>query len=589
MRRSRQLKSAVCLVFTVTIRLASSYGALEGPQASSQPRPTRLHCTVSVGRPQEQRVGMVLELTGVEPGRERLRWTMPEGFAFVGLPEPLIEQLTVTTGERRPLACRHPAPYEWEVTLDGAGTVRMEYAVPLRHRELEAVKRRDAYEYPYLAEDHGLLVSSTLFMFPEDLRVDELRVEFNLPEGWALHTPWRPLGPRAFDPGSQPALLHDLIAIGAWKVHELRVGGFQGTVAFAPGQDALENLAVEPIRRIVQYELELFGRPPEGRYLFLFGRPETPGMSGSPKTSSMTLSVEPRLVAMAGSYLPHLIAHEFFHTWSAGLELPDELRWVGEGFTDYYGYLIPARLGLNTWEGFAATLGEKMQAAASNPRRGKLSLVQAGGPIFFQDRDAYQLVYDGGLLLAAWLDRTLQSAGGRHSLDDLMRAFFNNPGWRSNGTQPTLSDFLHQVQMLAGETAAESLRQFVSQPYDFDPVAALARLGVEVRRETGPPNLDLRANLEGTRLLDLDPQSLGYRIGLRAGDELVEVNGRPVSDPAGVRNAWRNPVGERIRVTLLREGQSMQLDAPLEPSTRFIVPVEPWRASAPASQPGSGS
>ena len=52
--------------------------------------------------------------------------------------------------------------------------------------------------------------------------------------------------------------------------------------------------------------------------LVLFGRPDTPGLAGSPKTGAMTLSVQrvgdgPRALAP----LVHLVAHEFFHTWTA--------------------------------------------------------------------------------------------------------------------------------------------------------------------------------------------------------------------------------------------------------------------------------
>ena len=98
-------------------------------------------------------------------------------------------------------------------------------------------------------------------------------------------------------------------------------------------------------------------------------------MAGSPKTCSMTLNVEPRLALAAGKHLSHLIAHEFFHTWGAGrVALPDEMRWITEGFTDYYAYLVSARLGLNTWEEFAETLGEKMRATDTNPIGGRLSL-----------------------------------------------------------------------------------------------------------------------------------------------------------------------------------------------------------------------
>ena len=125
---------------------------------------------------------------------------------------------------------------------------------------------------------------------PEDVDVQSIRVHFDLPEAWQVIAPWRGVSENEFDPQDREALLNELIAIGAWHVYEIRIGGFEGTIAFAPGQDALERAAVEPIRRIVEYELKLFGREPAGRYLFLFGRPEGSGLAATIRLPD----VEPR-------------------------------------------------------------------------------------------------------------------------------------------------------------------------------------------------------------------------------------------------------------------------------------------------------
>lgn len=539
-----------------------------------------LRYTVSLRSPEDQRVTVTALLAGLDQQLPSLRWRMQRQFAFVRLPEPLLEGPVLATSGDEPLDLEHPSPYEWIVAPRGHASICLTYTVPLTHRTLEAVKKRDAYEYPYVADDHGLLVTPTLFMFPDDVTVSEMRVRFELPEGWPVIAPWRRVGEGEFDPGTTEALLNDLIAIGAWHVHEIRTGAFEGTIALAPGQDALEQAAVGPIRQIVEYELALFGRPAQGRYLFLFGRPETRGMAGSPKTNSMTLSVSPSLAPMAGQYLPHLIAHEFFHTWAAGMEMPDELRWVNEGFTDYYAYLVAARLGLSTWEQFAEMLAEKMQAAAANPLHGKLSLTAAGGEAFFHDSHAYDLAYDGGLLIAAWLDRSVRQHGRGQTLDDLMRAFINDPRWQGGGSAPTLEDFLAVARQFTSPSTAERLQELVTQPYSFEPRAEFAKLGIEIGQETSAPDLSLRANLESTRVIDLDQSGIAYRVGIRSGDRLVEINGQPVSNAQEVRSAWRSPIDKRIRVKLERDGQSVEIDEPLPNVERFTVPVQPWREHA---------
>jgi len=534
--------------------------------------------TVAIESPASQRAEVTAALTGFEPGETDMRWEMRRRFAFVRLPEPLLDGRVRAVAGGHSASVERAGPYEWNLAVHGQPEITLSYVVPLTHRSLDAVAKRDAYEYPYLAPDHGLLVTPTLFLWPKDIPPTDLRVRFELPAGWKVVSPWRSVGEHEFDPCRRESLLNDLVAIGNWHTYEIRVGGFVGTVAIAPGQETLEKTAVDPIRRIVEYELELFGRPVEGRYLFVFGRPDTRGMAGSPKTDSMTLSVETGLAEHASKYLPHLIAHEFFHTWTAALfEMPDELRWVGEGFTDYYAYLVPARLGLSTWDEFATTLAKKMQSCAINPQRGQLALGAAGKDVFFNDRDAYNLVYDGGLLIAAWLDRAIRSQGRGETLDDLMRAFNNDPRWTKDDATPSLKQFLNVAEQFTDRTTAATLERFVTQPYEFDPLLAFAPLGVEIRREITAPQMGLRANLDGTRVIDVDASSITYRVGVRANDRFVEINGQPVQSAREVRAAWRNPVDNRIRVTLERDGEELKLDEPVPKIEQFIVPADPWR------------
>lgn len=554
-----------------------SFATSVAERADDPERGPTLHYTVSIDDPAAEEVRVTLRLSNIEPNTDSIRWQLPQGFAFVRLPEPLISDPIRATAGDRALEIKRLNPYEWELPAPATSEISLQYRVPQTHRALEAVRQRDAYEYPYLAADHGLLVTPTLFLFPTNASPATIQVDFELPENWPVIAPWDSTAARSFRPRNIQELSHDLIAVGHWSCHAGRIGDFQVVIAIAPGQAALEGSVVEPIRQIVEYELELFGREPRGRYLFVFGRPDMDGLAGSPKTNSMTLSVEPRLAAGVSGYLGHLIAHEFFHTWTTGLEIPDELRWYNEGFTDYFAHLIPARLGLNMRQSFAETLGDKMASCAGNPQRGKLSLVEAGGSAFFTDRDAYNLVYDGGLLLAAWLDQAIRKQHPDRKLDDLMRAFNNDPRRRASDPRPTLADFLVRVTEFTDEPVAKRFERFVRAPYDFDPISAFKELGIEVRREEKPADLSLRANLDGTRLIDIDPRSAAFRIGLRADDRVLKVNGQEVGDANALRKAWREPRNDRIEVLLRRGEREITIDQPIPNETQFVVSGEYWR------------
>jgi len=153
-------------------------------------------------------------------------------------------------------------------------------------------------------------------------------------------------------------------------------------------------------------------------------------MGGSPKTNSMVLAVDPRMMSQGIRHVGHLIAHEFFHTWGGErVQLPDELRWPTRA----------SRTTMRTWSArgwacchgeFAGVLAEQMQAAERNPQIGQLSLADAGGPRSSGTTGRAKLVYQGGLIIGAWLDRAIRATRRGKSLDDLMRAFVNDPRWR---------------------------------------------------------------------------------------------------------------------------------------------------------------
>ncbi|MBN2448685.1 MAG: hypothetical protein JXO22_18305 [Phycisphaerae bacterium] len=537
-----------------------------------------LRYTVRLDEPAAQHVSVTARIKGIPADTETLGCMMQQRFAFVRLPAPLLDGAIQAKAGDRALTCDERDAYHWDVSLKGAREVELTYGVPLTHRQLDSVRERDAYEYPYVAYDHALLVSPTLFVFPEQLEVERIQVAFELPNGWQVTAPWPRVSENTFAPPDKESLLNDLIAVGAWKLHEIRVGDFIATIAFAPGQEALEKVATEPMRRIITHELELFGTAPADNYLFVFGQPLQSGLAGSPKTHSMTLSVEPRLAPAAAGHLPHLVAHEFFHTWGGDrITMPDELRWVTEGFTDYYAYLVAARLELNTCDEFAATLASKMTSVTSNPLRDKLSLVDAGGDVFFKDRDAYNLVYDGGLLVAAWLDLKIRAGGNGKSLDDLMRAFVNDQRWSRNGPAPTVKDLLAVITRFTDEATATHVEEWVRRPAAPDIVSEFAKVGLTVKATQEPMKTDLRANLDGTRIVDMDHEALAYRVGLRPADRLIEVNGRAVESPGDVHRAWKAGQDGRVRVEFERDGERMSIDAPIPVIGSFAVPADAWR------------
>jgi predicted metalloprotease with PDZ domain len=554
----------------------------------------RAEYLVRVADPGAGLVAVDLDLAGLpaEPGP--LTLVMAERYAFVRLEEPLLAgPVRAFAVDGTELVVEREGPFQWKVERGSREALRVSYAVPQDHREIPEVRERDAYEFPYLDEEHGMLVGGATFLAPR-VEGGRCRVRFELPDGWPVRCPWPEVEPGLFEPTPSSALQNDLVALGHWEEQLVEAGGCEIAVVVAPRQEGLIEASGPPIERIVRAEIELFGRRPRAKYLFLFGRPDPPlapgerGMSlaGSPKNGSMTLMVrghvDPR--GMLG-HIGHLIAHEFYHTWTnPGFRAPDELRFIGEGFTDYYAYLVLAREGLSTWEELAATIRGKLAAYAGNPARHEISLLEAGGKVFFEGGGAHDLVYDGGLLYAALLDRDIRMQGEGRSLDDAMRAFNNDPRWRSGERDPTVEDVFTMLAGFLPQERVRHYRELAERRGEIDFPAELRATGLEIRAERKAVEPRLRANLDGTRIRDIDPRGLGGRLGLRAGDRLLVVNGNACASQDQVRRAWRSPQDGRVRFTFERAGETHEVDEPLPVELEVEMAAEPWRAHLPTGE-----
>lgn len=500
------IRCTAVVLFLTTMAAAAAAGVDQEKVKAGAEKAPSLHYVVSINDPAAQQAQVSVAICGLDPERTVLRLGIHQGQSFLKLPEPLLRGPVQARINGSPATIERQGPFAWKLACGGAKRIDLDYTVPLTHREIEEVARsRDQYEFPYLDEEHGMLTSWSLVIVPRDFEPASIALRFDLPESWDVIAPWQESSPGVFAPPDLRTLQNDLIAVGKWTTRKNRIRGFEATVAIAPGQPLLEKKALDPIRRIVESELDLFGRPVEAKYLFLFGRPDTPGAGGSPKNASMTLTVQPALLRLpeAFDFVPHLVAHEFFHTWGASIyDAPDELRWFNEGFTDYYAYLVITRLGMKSWEAFAEKLGSAMKECEKNPHFKKLSLAEAGGDIFFSDRAAYRMVYSGGMIVAAWLDRAIrtQAREGESSatLDDFMRAFNNDPRWIKGKRSPGLNDFLEVLGRFVDEKTVRLAKKAVSGPYALDPEIAFPGNGVTVKRFTvaGPKSAPMRFEVE---------------------------------------------------------------------------------------------
>ncbi len=74
-----------------------------------------------------------------------------------------------------------------------------------------------------------------------------------------------------------------------------------------------------------------------------------------------------------------------------------------------------------------------------------------------------------------------------------------------------------------------------------------------------------------------------YRAGIKAGDKIVKVDGKPTEDLRDAVNRMRGPKGTTVKITILRRGASEPLDFSLE---RDVIPI--YSVKAELLRPGYG-
>ena len=141
-----------------------------------------------------------------------------------------------------------------------------------------------------------------------------------------------------------------------------------------------------------------------------------------------------------------LLAHEYTHSWNGkfcrpadlwtpnfNVPMRDDLLWVYEGLTEYWGYVLSARAGMRSPEatrdsmaGIAASFetdpGRKWRPLVDTTNQPTMSQRRPVPWVTFQRQEDY---YMEGLLI--WLDadtKIRELSNGQKSLDDFAKAFY---------------------------------------------------------------------------------------------------------------------------------------------------------------------
>lgn len=407
-------------------------------------------------------------------------------------------------------------------------------------------------------------------LYPAGYYVRRIPVKpaLTLPEGWSVASALdgqRASGSRVvWDETDYETLVDSPIFAGAyfrrWELGD-RIG--LNVVADAAGYLNLSSRQLSSLAAVAAEARAVFGRPPFDRYEFLVALSNSLGRIGLEHLRSSENRLDPSsFIDWEGlDWNRNVLAHELVHAWNgkfrrpAGLWTPDyrqpmqdDLLWVYEGQTQFWGWVLAARSGLQTKDTVLGMIARQAGYYAEQPGRDWRPvadttydpIVSARKPKPYTSLARGEDYYNEGALIWLEADQIIRSGtGGRKGLDDFAHAFFSHPGVSASGAHVrhltyTFDDIVAALNAVHVYDWAEFLRSRIETAGREAPLAGITRAGYRLVWKQQPNSYD-KARMDQDGALDLY-HSLGLKLN-REGTVLSTRWGGPAFDAGIVTGA----------------------------------------------------
>jgi predicted metalloprotease with PDZ domain len=428
---------------------------------------------------------------------------------------------------------------------------------------------------------------------------------------WRLATAMASAGaPRhGFGPyraGSYDELIDHPVEMGCFSLASFRARGAVHEVAITGRHDCDMNRLARDLKRLTEHQIDLFGgTPPMQRYVFLVTALGE-GYGGLEHRASTALVCSrydlprARVHEQDERYLTFLglASHEYFHTWNVKRIKPaafspydltrenyTRLLWAFEGITSYYDDLALVRCGLMSREHYLRALARTLTAVQRGSGRLKQTVAESSFDAWIkyyrQDENAPNAVvsyYAKGALIALALDLTVRKATrGRRSLDDIMRALWQEHGVTGRGVEEAALEAL--AERVSGVPLRHFFDRMLRSTRDFDWAALLAEFGVGLRLDSAesatdrggvtsangkkaPRRVALGARLDTAggeiKLAQVFDDSPAQAAGLFAGDVVIAIGGVRATPGNWDQLLQRHAPGDRIVIAAFRRDELIE-------------------------------
>jgi len=457
----------------------------------------------------------------------------------------------------------------------------------------------------------AVLPWNLVLLYPQGAKSDEVKfaASVRLPNGWKFATALQQVSGGNHDDG---LVEFETVSLTTLVDSPLLTGAFFKTYELSPGQkpehrlniaaDSEAATAVTPeelqhLRQLVAETGALFRARHYRHYDFLLALTDHLDPNGLEHHESSDNRAPERTLLDSDTLETEtdLLPHEFFHSWNgkyrrpAGLAtlnyqepMKDDLLWVYEGLTQYYGVMLAARSGFWTPGQLRETLAAT--AAYLNDRPGRtwrdLEDTAISSQLLYGARQAGSSwrrsadYYDESTLI--WLEADTiirRESKGQKSLDDFCRKFHGTEDGAIKVVPYTVDDVVSAMNSVAPYDWRNFFEERLHSHGPGAPLGGIENSGWKLtfssvmndheRAEEDTDHVvDVSYSLgfgvhgsggeDVSSIVDVIPGSAAAKAGIAPGMHLVAVNGRRWT-PESLREAIRAAKNTKEAIELLME------------------------------------
>lgn len=442
----------------------------------------------------------------------------------------------------------------------------------------------------FIDATHAFLSTSGMFLYPAGMLQNPSTIHIKPYKNWdKVSTSLEMVNN---DPFTRTAPNYDIlfdspIEVGNQDVFYFGAAGVKYEVCMYGGGNYDKERLKKDMAHIVELETAVYGENPNKHYTFIVHNYNRGG-GGLEHLSSTVLGASRNNYNTDAGYqnFLSLVSHEHFHLWNVKRLRPIALGpfdydnenyttdlWIAEGFTAYYDNMIVHRTKLYSTENYLNVLAQDIDVVENTPGTKVQPLSQSSFDAWIKayrpDENTINTAisyYNKGSVMALLLDlEIINDSKGKYCLDDVMKYMYNEY-YKLKKRGYTDAEFKAGLEKFAGKNLDSFYAKYINglSPIDYDHYLGYAGYHlVDQNKDNNVPSLGIRLAQGGTtaKIAGVLRGSAAWVDGLNVNDEITAIDGQPITDPKKMLEGKN--VGDKITVTVTRDGQSLQIPVTL--------------------------